>query len=165
MVEIRPVYNPMNLMTVHNTRKIVLTQDDGHEINVLVGIGNREPIGQPIQFSSSRTHLYQAHIAVIMDVLGNMKIVKNRYGRDGGNLSNLEVRQELWSAFESMGLGYYDCALMLGNFNQAVSDILDEPVITSPQHPLGINYRDYMLGNYENCDGLINYRIKRHKLI
>jgi len=165
MVEVRPVYNQMNGREVYNTRNIVLTQDNGYEINILVGIGYRQPIGQPIQFSSSRTHLYQAHIAVIMDFLGNMKIVKNRYGRDGGNLTNLEVRQELWSAFEVMGLSYYDCALMLGNFNQAVSEILDEPVITSPQHPLGINYRDYMLGNYENCGGLINYRIKRHKLI
>jgi hypothetical protein len=163
-VEIRNIYNPQTGREIYNSRLIVMVGDDGYETNILVGVGNRPMRNagmDAVQFSASRTYLYQAHIAVIMDFLGNMKIVKNRTGRDCMEMTNLEVRQELWESFQNMGLGYYDTALMMGNFNQVVSEILDEPVLTNSTYPLGINYRDYIRRGI-----MINkYEIKRHTLV
>jgi hypothetical protein len=166
--EVRKIYNPQTGRELFGSRMVVMTDDNGYETNILIGVGNRSTIYRdnhnpmdPCQFSVNRRYLYQAHIAIVMDVLGNMRIVKNRTGRDNTDLTNLEIRQELWTSFENMGLGYYECALMMGNFNQAVSECLDEPVFQNEMYPLGINYRDYMRRGIMIKD----YKIKRHSLL
>jgi hypothetical protein len=162
-VEIKKVYHPETNREIHNTREIEVWGNT-YNFTILIGIGNRQSINQPISnimMTSSIRQLYTASIAVVMDILGNMRIVKNCWGCDQHRLSNLEVRQEILSSLESVGLNNYEQHLVLGNFNQAISDILDEPVITSVIYPLGINYRDYMRRGVMVKD----YKVKKHCMI
>jgi hypothetical protein len=162
-IEIRPIVNPMTKQEIHHSREIVVWGNT-YNFSILVGIGRRQMINEPVTYQSlsvSMRELHTASIAVVMDFLGNMKIVKNRWGQDMGNLTNLEVRQEIMTCIENVGFSYYETMMIMGNFNQAVAECLDEPVITDARYPLGINYRDYMRRGVMIKD----YKVKRHSLV
>jgi hypothetical protein len=94
-----------------------------------------------------------------MNFLGEMKIIKNRWGIDGQTDSRM-VREEILLSMDIAGFSNYEGFLVLGAFNSAVAEILDEPVIQDERYPLGINYRDYMMRGI-----FIKNKIKRHKLV
>lgn len=161
MINIQPSYHPFSNREIPTSRNIaVYDEDDNIVIRISVGIVNRRSYGNVTSsMLVPNNDLFSSHIVVAMDVLGNMSIVKNLFGVDGSDLTNLEVREELMNGLQ-MVLSPFDSNNVMVAFNRVVSRILDQPVIINRTYPLGINYRDYMLTK----NHIIRYHIKKHKL-
>jgi hypothetical protein len=135
-------------------------------VDILVGLTHRQPTGVGITrdfMSGGNEPLHRATVAIGVNFLGEMRLVKNRYGTDGSN-DELEVRQILFDSIVSVGFTHFEASRILTEFNKCVSEITDEPVIHSREYPYGISRRRYMMTEYKKM-WVKKHTIKRHSLV
>lgn len=164
-IEVTKPYNRFRECEDENLR-VINVWDDTYNFDILVGLTYRRPNGGDIScdvMAGGNRLIHRASIAIGVNFLGEMRLVKNRYGTDGSN-DELEVRQILFDSIVGVGFSHLESSRILTEFNKCVAEITDEPVIHSREYPYGISRRRYMMTEYKKT-WVKKHMIKRHNLV
>ncbi len=113
-------------------------------IDVVVGLTYTTYSGHVIMYGGQQ-NMYMATIAVGVNHLGELRLMKNRWGGEG--LTNeLEIRGHIYNSLrEVFGIiRNYDLIKFMTIFNSCISEITQTQIICSLEYPLGISFRKYM---------------------
>lgn len=163
-IEVTKPYNRFRKTEDENMR-VINVWGDTYNFDILVGLTYRRPNGGDIscEMSGGNEPLHKATVAITVNFLGEMRLVKNRYGVDGSN-DELEVRQILFDTIVSVGFNHFESSRILTEFNKCVAEITDEHVIYSREYPYGVSRRRYMMNEYKKL-WVKKHTIKRHNLV
>jgi len=151
-----------------NNLRVINVWGDTYNFNILVGLTRREI--NPLRVGNfghtmygGYESLYRASIAVGVNFLGEMRLVKNRYGVDGSNDEHI-IRQTIMDSIISVGFTHFEASRILTEFNTCVAEITDEHIIYSREYPYGVSRRRYMMTEYKKM-WVKKHTIKRHSLV
>jgi hypothetical protein len=164
-IEVTKPYNRFRQREDDNMR-VINVWGDTYNFDILVGLTYRRPNGGDISteiMSGGNEPLHRATVAIGVNFLGEMRMVKNRYGINGSN-DEVEVRQILFDTIVSVGFSHLESSRILTEFNKCVAEITDEPVVHTKEYPYGVSRRRYMIEDSWKT-WVKKYRIKRHSLI
>lgn len=167
IIEVTKPYNKFRQSEDENTR-IINVLSDTHNFNILVGLTTRH-ILTPSRMGDSGGNflilggieaLHRASIAISVNFLGEMRLVKNRWSPESSN-DELEVREILYDLMVSVGFNHFESSHILTVFNRCVADITDENIICSLEYPHGVSRRRYLKSKL----WVKKYTIKKHSLV
>ena len=139
---------------------------DTYNFDILVGLTNRRAINTNITSDTmmgGNEPLHRASMAVGVNFLGEMRLIKNRYGIDGSNDEHV-IRQTIMDSIIGVGFTHFEASRILTEFNTCVAEITDEHIIYSREYPYGVSRRRYMMTEY-NKMWVKKHTIKRHNLV
>ena len=149
-----------------NARVITIYRDGNQVFDILVCLTYRQVINGDISsttLSGGMEPLYRASMAVGTNFLGEMRLVKNRYGPDGIN-DEEDVRQTIIDSLWNMGFTHLEASRVMTEFNHCLTEITGEPILYMNTYPYGVSRRRYMMEEHKKA--LVKkYNITRHRLI
>ncbi len=146
--------------------RIITVSDGDNELNIIVCLTYRNVMNgnRNVQELSGGTEiLHRASIAVGTNYLGELRLVKNRYGIDSIN-DEIVVRQTIFDSLLMAGFTHYQSSRILGEFNSCLAEILHEEIYYTKDYPYGVSRRRYMIEERER-QMVKMYGIKRHSLV
>jgi hypothetical protein len=164
-IEVTKPYNRYRECEDDNIR-VINVWGDTYNFDILVGLTYRRPNGGDIScdvMSGGNSMIYKASIAIGVNFLGEMRLVKNRYNVDGST-DEVEIRQILFDTIIGIGFTHLESSRILTEFNTCVAEITDEHIIYSREYPYGVSRRRYMMTEYKKM-WVKKHTIKRHSLV
>jgi hypothetical protein len=164
-IEVLSPYNRFLKREDTNLRVINVYGRTGDNISILVGLTRRGIHTNEYhrnQMIGSSEPIYKASIVVSVSYLGDMSLVKNRFGVDGSSDEG-EIRLLIKDSLLSLGFTHLECSRIMTEFNKCVTEITDQPIVYTIDYPHGVTYRRHMMNEYNKH--MVKKRVTRHRLI
>lgn len=140
-IDVAPIYNRFLERREPLTKVINVFSNDLPVFQLLVGVGymtwnstssivdggGNTP---KLTLRGGNRHQHRCNIAVVLNHLGDMRILKNRNGRDFDVIDNFSVRLTILESLMLYGFNETDACIILGTFNGIVKEFIGpQPMI------------------------------------
>ena len=114
-------------------------------IDVVVGLTHTIHNGDVVMYGGQQ-NMYMATIAVGVNHLGELRLMKNRCGVDGLT-DEVQIRKNIYNSLRDVfGITRnYDLIKFMTIFNGCISELTQTQIICDLEYPLGVSFRRYML--------------------
>jgi len=134
-----------------------------YNFDILVGLMYKQNINDSNTLYGGTEPLHKASIVIGTDFLGQLNLIKNRYGMNG-QTDEHEIRQAILDSMVSMGFTHLESSRIILEFNRCLSEIIGQEILYMREFPYGITRRRYMIDEHKKTI-IKKYCIKRHQLV